>query len=191
MKCVGVTGLFASGKTTAAKILSKQLHGRAFSLSDEVRVEAGKRGLTPTVENLRMLANELRERRGPGVWAERVISRAERCGREWVVVESVRSPAEVMVLKKFFGNGFFLVAVGAPAQVRFNRFRRTPRGKEFSSLVAFKAAEEKQLRGGGRSQAILGAMGLAGFRVVNSGSRKDLERKVRRLALALKRAAAA
>ena len=189
MKCVGVTGLFASGKTSAAKIMAKRLRGEAFSLSDEVRAEAKKRAREPTVDNLRRLANELRARRGPGVWAERVIARAKRSGREWAVVESIRSPAEASALRRFFGKRFFLVAIKAPVELRFKRFSRTPRGKEFSSLAEFKAAEKKQLAGGRENPAITRAMALADFSIMNSGTRAQLEKKAGALALRLTRGA--
>ncbi len=186
---MGVTGLFASGKTTVAKLLARRLGAAEYSLSDEVRVEARKRGLALTVANLSGLANELRRSRGPGVWAERVISRARGSGREWVVAESVRSPAEVSVLRGRFGGNFFLVAVRAPAALRFARYRRTPRGREFRSLADFMAAERKQMRGGKKSQALAETAALADFSITNSGTRKRLEGKVAALALRLRRAA--
>jgi dephospho-CoA kinase len=105
------------------------------------------------------------------------------------VVESIRSPAEVSALRRFFGKRFFLVAINAPVGLRFKRFSRTPRGKEFSSLAEFKAAERKQLAGGRENQAITKAMALADFSIMNSGTRAQLEKKAGALALRLTRGA--
>ena len=189
MNCVGVTGFFAAGKTTAAKIFSKELGARVFSLADEVRLEAGKRGLEPTVGNLSRLANEFRKRRGAGFWAKRVLEKMKRPGSEWVVAESIRSPAEARIFRNFFGKRFFFVCVSAPEETRFKRFRRTPRGREFRSFKEFKSAEGKQLRGGRRSQGLEKVVEGAAFVLENSGSLRDLEKGVKALALELRRAA--
>ncbi len=169
-------------------MLSKRLGARAFSLADEVREEAGKLGLEPTVENLRRTANEFREKLGPGVWAQRVVEKMRASGLEWVVADSIRSPAEVTVFKDFFGKNFFLTAVKAPFALRFSRFKRTPRGGEFASIKEFRAAEEKQLAGGEKSQAIAKAVEEADFVIENNGTVKELEEKVKALASRLKSA---
>ncbi|MCX6767599.1 MAG: hypothetical protein NTY90_02615 [Candidatus Micrarchaeota archaeon] len=181
-----MTGLFASGKSTAAKMFSKQLDAPVFSLAGEVRKEGGKAGLEPSVENLRRLANDFRERFGAGVWAERAVKGMQASGSEWVVAESIRSPAEVSVLRKFFGKNFFLIEVRAPLAARFERFRQTARGREFSSLGEFKAAEDKQVKGPELSQSIQDAAARADFVIDNSGTVDDLGARVKSLAARLK-----
>jgi dephospho-CoA kinase len=187
-KCIGIAGPFAAGKGTAARMFSKALGARVFSLADEIRGEAARRGMAPTVANLAAVGNALRARFGPGVLAERAVRRIGRRGNGWVVVDSIRHPAEAGVLARRFGGGFFLVKVSAPLALRFARYRRTPRGGEFASLAGFKAAEERQMRGSGSSQSISRVVAMARYSVSNAGDRAALERKVRALAARLARA---
>ena len=70
---IGLTGKNGSGKTE----VSEYLKSRGFeyhSLSDEIRDEIRRRGLEITREVLIEVGNDLREKFGPGVLAERILS---------------------------------------------------------------------------------------------------------------------
>jgi hypothetical protein len=85
------------------------------SLSDVVREEAAARGLPPERGPLIAVGNELRRALGPGALAERILPRLG----ERDVVDSIRNPAEVEVLRR--APGFLLVAVRATQATRFAR----------------------------------------------------------------------
>jgi dephospho-CoA kinase len=69
---IGLTGPNASGKGEVARILAARgftLH----SLSDVVREEATRRGLDHSRENLILTGTALRQQRGEGALAERIL----------------------------------------------------------------------------------------------------------------------
>jgi hypothetical protein len=117
---LGLTGPNAAGKGEVADYL----RARGFtvhSLSDVVREEARLRGLPPEREHLIRVGNLLRKQSGAGVLAERILPRL---GAR-MVVDSVRNPAEVTVLRRL--PRFVLLGVDAPVEVRFERSLRRAR----------------------------------------------------------------
>jgi dephospho-CoA kinase len=97
MIIIGLTGRNAGGKTTAGDAL-KAKGFYYLSLSDVIRQEAKKRGLSEVRENLIALGNELRERHGPGALAELTVAGMQ--SDKNYVVDSIRHPAEVAALRK-------------------------------------------------------------------------------------------
>ena len=77
---IGLTGKNASGKGEVAKFLESrgfQYH----SLSDVLRDELKRRHLKPTRDHLTRIGNELREKAGPSVLAERILKKLARKDR--------------------------------------------------------------------------------------------------------------
>lgn len=131
---VGLTGPNAAGKGTVAS----HLGSRGFvyhSLSDILREELESRGMPPTRANLIEVGNELRAAHGAGVLAERILPRLT--GRD--VVDSIRNPAEVEVLRRV--PGFLLLAVDAPIETRFARAMERARAGDGMTLEEFRAKE--------------------------------------------------
>ena len=122
---IGLTGRNASGKGEAAKFL-KERGFHYFSLSDVLREEASKNGKEITRDSLMALGNSLREKGGPGVLAEKIFSKFD--PEKYYVIDSIRHPAEVQVLKR--RNDFFLLEVQAPQKLRFERIRQRNREKD-------------------------------------------------------------
>jgi dCMP deaminase len=131
---LGLTGPNAAGKGTVASHLTRK--GFTYhSLSDILREELEIRGMPPTRENLIAVGNELRAEHGAGVLAERI--RARLTGND--VVDSIRNPAEVEVLRGV--PGFLLLAVDAPIRTRFARAMERARPGDGMSLEEFRAKE--------------------------------------------------
>ncbi len=170
---VGLTGPNAAGKGRVAEILA----GRGFeviSLSDIVREEARARGLPPVRETLIALGREIREREGPGALAERVLPRLG----DRVVVDSIRSPAEVAVLRR--RRDFRLLGVDAPVELRWRRAVARARAGERPGLAEFRAREAEENRDDPNSQQLARTLALADRVVVNDGSLEDLRERVDR-----------
>ena len=169
---IGLTGKNAAGKTEVAQYL---IH-RGFeyhSLSDEIREEAKKRGMDVTREALIELGNGLRAKSGPGVLAERVLLHLGH-DRNYVV-DSIRNPAEVEVLRR--RKDFVLMAVDAGQAVRFDR--SVLRGREGAAihLEQFILEEERELRSDDpAAQQLVATREMAGVVVNNDGSLEDLHR---------------
>lgn len=131
---LGLTGPNAAGKGTVASHLTSK--GFVYhSLSDILREELEGRGMDPTRENLIAVGNELRAAHGAGVLAERILPRLK--GRD--VVDSIRNPAEVEVLRRL--PEFMLLAVEAPVEIRFRRAMERARPGDGMTLEEFRAKE--------------------------------------------------
>src|SRR4029077_6369829 len=91
---IGLTGKNAAGKGEIAKFLQERGFQYA-SLSDALRAELKRRKITPTRDHLTALGNELREKYGPGVLAERILKTLGESQN--YVIDSFRNPSEVEV----------------------------------------------------------------------------------------------
>ena len=134
---IGLTGPNASGKGEVAALLATRGYA-LHSLSDIVRDEASRRGLTHAREDLIRVGNDLRAEGGAGALAERMLSRLR--GRD--VVDSIRNPGEVAVLRRV--PGFLLLGVDAPPEVRFARARTRGRVGDGETAEEFRRREEKE-----------------------------------------------
>jgi dephospho-CoA kinase len=171
---VGLTGPNACGKGEVATHLARQ--GYAFhSLSDIVREEAQARGLPPEREHLIRIGQELRRAEGPGVLAERLLPRLT----AKAVVDSIRAPAEVAVLRS--RPDFRLVAVDAPVEVRWRRAVERQRAGDATDLESFKAQEELENRDDPAAQQVLRTMEMADSHIVNDGTIEQLHDAIDRL----------
>src|SRR5687768_8058136 len=89
---IGLTGKNAAGKGEVAKFLQER--GFSFaSLSDMLREELKRRRLSVTRDHLTRIGNELREKHGPAVLAERMLLTLND-SRNYVI-DSFRNPGEV------------------------------------------------------------------------------------------------
>src|SRR5438045_4548656 len=113
---IGLTGRNAAGKGEVARYLQKKSF-YYYSLSDAIRDEIRSRGEQPTRDRLILVGNELRQRYGAAVLAERILARIE--DDKHYIIDSIRNPAEVNAFRE--AKHFRLVRVEAPAEVRFQR----------------------------------------------------------------------
>ncbi|HXV76018.1 MAG TPA: hypothetical protein VD788_06810, partial [Candidatus Polarisedimenticolaceae bacterium] len=134
---VGLTGSNAAGKGAVAEYL-RESGFAVHSLSDVIREVAAERGLPPLREHLIRIGNELRRGGGAGALA---VAIRPRLGRR-DVVDSIRNPAEVEVLRTI--PGFVLVGVRAPIELRFERSRVRGRPGDPESLAQFASREAQE-----------------------------------------------
>src|SRR5205823_874936 len=92
---IGLTGRNAAGKGEVARYLQKKSF-YYYSLSDAIRDEIRSRGEEPTRDRLIIVGNELRQRYGANVLAERTLAKIE--DDKHYVIDSIRNPAEVDAL---------------------------------------------------------------------------------------------
>ncbi|MFQ6672660.1 MAG: deaminase [Candidatus Tectimicrobiota bacterium] len=137
---IGLTGRNGAGKGVMADYLARKSF-EVTSLSDIIREELRARGEPITRERLIEAGRELRATYGPAVLAERTLARL--APHKHYVIDSIRHPAEVEALRS--REGFVLVAVEAPLEVRFERNRERNREADPQSLEAFRALEEAEL----------------------------------------------
>lgn len=172
---LGIAGKNASGKGTVADIL-KAGGFEYFSLSDEIRQALAEKGVEPTRDAMTDEGNHIRHSEGAGALASRVIHRFSQGVNQ--VVDSVRNPEEVRVLKNC--ENFFLIAVDAPVEIRFQRLNDRARPGDPDTLGGFLAAEERELAGGDPdAQQLLATMKLADYTISNTGDTDALTAAVK------------
>ena len=168
---VGLTGTNGAGKGEAAAYLGTK--GYAYrSLSDVLREELAARGLAASRDNLIVIGNELRARFGPDVLARRTMAKA--LGP--AVIDSIRNPREVDYLRR--QDGFVLIAIDAPVEVRFARARARGRDESAATLEEFRAKEDVEMAGSETGQQLARCMAMADRSIMNDGTLEELWRKV-------------
>ena len=180
---IGVTGMYAAGKDTVAEFLIKKGFNH-ISLSDFLREEVKKRGMTVTRDNLITTGNELRETHGHGVLGERALKRIKEKEGDYAVT-SIRHPAEAKALMKL--GKFFLMEVRAPMKTRFARM--TARGKAENDPKTLKELAEKEKlesQSEGPGQQLTNVIKMAQYVVMNDGTEKKLHQKMEKVLKDLK-----
>jgi deoxycytidylate deaminase len=122
---IGLTGPFGSGCSTVANVLGHLTPPfTTRKLSDEVRAawtgeEAAAR------HDLQALGDKLRSEHGGGYLASEAVHRLEEdhVTHKRVAIDGIRNTGEIKFLRDRFGDRFFLFAIFAPADVRWERVR--------------------------------------------------------------------
>jgi len=174
MPVFGLTGPNASGKGEITDYLASKGFA-VHSLSDVIREALAAQGEPPTRERMIRTGNELRQAGGPGVLAERILARLG----DRDVVDSVRNPTEVEVLRRV--PGFRLVRVDAPAELRFARSRRRGRAGDATTLEAFIALEAAENSTDPAAQRLEATAALADLEILNDGDIEALHERVDRV----------
>lgn len=171
-RLIGLTGTNGAGKGEVAGYLVK--NGYAYvSLSDEVREDLRRRGKEVSRDQMIATGNTLRRRFGADILARRAMKKVK--GR--AVVDSIRNVREVAFLRR--QDGFILVAVDAPARLRFERIQKRGREESAATLEEFIAKERKEMRGGKSEQQLRRCMTLADLTIVNDGPLAALHRQIK------------
>jgi len=172
---IGLTGKFAAGKGTVAEYLGR-LGYRYHSLSDVIREELKQRGIPESREALTEAGNSLRRADGPAALAMRILGRLQ--DGQPHIVDSIRNPAEVEVLRTI--PGFFMVGVDADPRVRFARLVARDRQGDPTTFEQFAALEERETTSTDPStQQLRATWALVDEVVANDATIDELERAVR------------
>lgn len=170
-RLIGLTGTNGSGKGTAASFFVRRGYAY-FSLSDLLREELEKAGKAATRNNLIQMGNSLRARFGADVLARRVLDRVTGPA----VIDSIRNPGEVDTLRA--QEGFILLAIDAPAEVRYQRVKSRGREESAATLEEFIHKEAEEMTTSERSQQIQTCMAMADTTIINDGTTQDLHQKL-------------
>ena len=176
---IGLTGTFAAGKGAVAE----SMIGRGFvyySLSDELRLLLRAKGINPTRDNLRLAGNQLREKHGPGFLAELVVKRL-RGAPSFTnsIVDSIRNPAEVQALREL--KEFYLVAIDAPVDIRYERARKRNSERDPKTFSEFLVQEKREMLGKATEQQLAACLEEADFTINNDGDYKKLYKQIEKM----------
>jgi deoxycytidylate deaminase len=123
---IGVTGPFGSGCTTIANALNHlERPFKLLKLSDVIRDAWEDKEKEPVRSDLQALGDKLRLDHGTDYLVRKAVedceAEADSYGR--VVIDAIRNTGEIDFLRDRFGDRFFLFAIYAPANVRWERVR--------------------------------------------------------------------
>src|SRR5205814_9392407 len=122
-----------------------------YSLSDAIRDEIRSRGEEPTRDRLIIVGNELRQRYGANILAERVLARIE--DDKHYVIDSIRNPAEVEAFRA--AKHFKLIRIEPPQEVRFRRILARRRESDPKTLEEFIELEKREAESAETSQNLV------------------------------------
>jgi dephospho-CoA kinase len=146
-------------------------------MGDVIREACRDRGLDPA-EHHGEVAQALREEEGEAAIAKRSLPliREGLEGSQTVLVDGLRSPAEVARFEDAFGDDFVVVAVEAPFETRVERLADRGRDASDADREALRAREERE-RGFGMDAV----MADADVTVDNTGSLDAFRARIRDL----------
>lgn len=171
---VGIAGMPGSGKGVFRRIVQKMGYPVVI-MGDVVREEVKRRKLKPTPENLGKIMLNLRELEGSAAIAKRCIPKVKNATRRIVVIDGVRSLAEVEEFKKHFPH-FILIAIHASPKTRYQRLFRRKRSDDPTNWETFKQRDLRELSVG--MGAVIAA---ANHTIVNEGTLAQLKNKIRQV----------
>jgi dCMP deaminase len=177
---IGLTGRNAAGKGEVARYLQRKSF-YYYSLSDAIRDEIRSRGEEPTRERLIIVGNELRQRYGSRILAERTLARIE--DDKHYVIDSIRNPAEVEAFRA--AKHFKLIRIEAPAEVRFQRILSRQRESDPKTLEEFITLENREAEGDDTSQNLVKVELMADYSLTNDGSLEKLYPQIDQLLIKL------
>jgi len=176
MLVIGVTGLPGAGKSVFSEV-AKEFGIPVISMGDLVKEQVKKLGLEITPENVGKIAIELREKNGPDAVAklviERILKKPSLKESKVLIIDGIRSLAEVELFRKHFEN-FIIVAIHAPPNQRYQRLIARGRRDDAASLEKILERERREL-----SFGIGNVIALADYILVNDGTIQEFKVKVR------------
>jgi len=168
-RLIGLTGTNGAGKGEAAAFFVSR--GYAYrSLSDIIREDLAADGLPPDRDHLIARGNDLRRTGGPDILARRLLEQVSGP----TVIDSIRNPAEVERFRK--ENGFFLLAIDAPAPLRYERVMARGRNESASTLEEFVRKEAEEMGNDPAVQQIHRCFEMADAVVRNDGTLEEFHR---------------
>lgn len=180
---IGVTGPIASGKGILAEILIKKGFTQ-MSFSSIMKEMMQEQGIPLDRKNITEFSNNMKQKYGAGIWAEKIISRLDYPKN--YVVESFRNPAEVEAFRKL--DNFVLIALTAPVEKRFQWMMLRQQHHDPGSLASLQALDARD-RGVGEpahGQQTMACVALADITIINDSTKEKLQKKVDKVLKKLK-----
>jgi dephospho-CoA kinase len=154
-----------AGKSTIADGLKLKGYD-IINMGNVVRIEAKNRNLEPTGPNLGKLMIEIREKNGQGAIAELVIPQIENTKSKVVIIDGIRSNAEIEVLRKH--GTVKLLAIHASTNIRFGFLKHRGRSDDPQTKENFEERDNREIGVG-----ISNSIALSDETISNNNLTKD------------------
>lgn len=179
---IGITGTDGSGKGTVVDYLVANKGFVHYSARAIWIDELIKRGEETSRANMRLIANEMREKYGNDFLITYYLKKIEEEGVENAIIESIRAVSEAETLK---ANGGILVAVDANQKIRYARVQERRSESDQVTYEQFQAHEELETNDpnphGMQKQKVIG---MADCTILNNGTLEDFHAEIERFATA-------
>jgi len=171
-KIIAVIGMCGSGKSEAVKFFTGHGYKRVY-FGEVVMNEVNRLGLEVNEQNERKTRENLRREFGMGVMALKSLPVIEQfIEHNNIVVESLYSWEEFMILSAKFGSAFKLLTVYTTKELRYNRLaNRKIRPLTEEEAISRDVTEIENLDKGG-------PIAYTDYLVMNDGSLEELNRNL-------------
>jgi len=142
MLIIAITGMPGAGKSTVAEALEGAGFAR-IAMGDMIREETARRGLYLDDKNMGTVMREMREKYGAGAVAELCLRSIESKRAEMIVIDGIRSVAEIEIFRKT--ADVRLISVHASPKRRFELLTSRGRTDAPPDLASFKARDDREL----------------------------------------------
>jgi len=168
---VGLAGMPGSGKSLVVDV-ARELGYAIVVMGDVVREETARCGLALTPQNVGKVMLQLRADGGVTFVAQKCIPKIEAQTSSKVLVDGLRSLAEVDAFKGHFAK-FSIIAVHASPETRFNRLFSRRRSDDPSGWAVFHERDMREL-----SVGLGNVIAMAERMIVNEDSFEAIKPKV-------------
>ena len=174
---IGLVSPMGSGKGEVVKILNK--HGfDNITLSQMVREEAKKRGLSQKRETLMEVGNSMREKEGPGVLAKYALEKIQQSDNVNWIIDGIRNPAEIIALKA--GRNVNIIGIEVKQETLVKRIlkradKKDPKEKE---EIINRLEREWEEPNNPFGQQVGACMRMADKMIDNNGTLKALDNEI-------------
>lgn len=144
---IGIAGTNGAGKDTLGDLRFEREGAKKVTLSDILRVEATKRGLSHERHNLSAISTEWGQKFGAGALSTMTLQEFYETRTETesgISIVSVRRPAEAQIIQRAGGTLFW---VDAAREIRYERIFNANRGRpeDVKTFEKFCAEEDREM----------------------------------------------
>lgn len=172
---IGLTGRIAAGKETLTNFLREKgfVYLETSKLLNEILI---KRGIEITRTNQQNLGDELRKNHGPGALMKMFLEKIS--PEKDYIIDSLRNPHEAEFLKNC-GIKFFLIAVDAPREIRFERIIKRGKPSDPKTWEEFLVTDNRDFDSGNdMGQNVKKCFEVADFVIMNDDNLNDSMKRI-------------
>lgn len=176
MKIIGITGTLGAGKGTIVEYLIEKKDFIHYSVRQFLTEEINRQQLPLNRDSMVLVANNLRKQHHPAYIIDTLYQQAEKINKN-AIIESIRTPAEVISLRE--KSDFYLLAVDADPQIRYNRIIERNSETDHVSFEEFLSNEQREMQNDDiNKQNLKQCIAMADYVLNNNNTIADLHKNI-------------